>query len=224
MADKEKRSVYETLRAINVEDHVEAKNGLRYLSWAWAWDTIMSLYPASYRTVYENENKNIYFDDGRSAWVKVGFTVVDGDYKREELEYLPILDYKNKSIPLDKVTSQDVNTAIQRCATKAIARHGLGFYIYAGQDLPEEDKQKAREQLQAEQQAELVKTLKKAQLILQKEFNIDFRSEEFAQRILAETGVNSQDVGYLMLHSEEAQKVLNAYRRIVAEKKAEANG
>lgn len=213
-----KKSVYEVLRAINVEDHVEAKNGLRYLSWAWAWDTIMSLYPASYRTVYENDNKNIYFDDGRSAWVKVGFTVVDGDYKREELEYLPILDFKNKSIPLDKVTSQDVNTAIQRCATKAIARHGLGFYIYAGQDLPEEDKQKQKE----EHQAELVKNLKKAQSILQKDFGIDFRSEDFAKQVETATGVKTQDVGHLMTHEEEAERVLNFYRRIFKEKKAEA--
>ena len=58
----------------------------------------------------------------------------------EHIEYLPIMDYKNNSIPLEKVTSTDVNKAIQRSLTKAVARHGLGLYIYAGEDLPEVDR------------------------------------------------------------------------------------
>lgn len=56
----------------------------------------------------------------------------------EHIEYLPVMDFKNRSIPLESVTSFDVNKAIQRSLTKAVARHGLGLYIYAGEDLPEE--------------------------------------------------------------------------------------
>ena len=56
----------------------------------------------------------------------------------EHIEYLPVMDFKNKSILHDAVTSFDVNKAIQRSLTKAIARHGLGLYIYAGEDLPED--------------------------------------------------------------------------------------
>jgi hypothetical protein len=58
----------------------------------------------------------------------------------EHIEYLPVMDYRNQSIPADKVTSFDVNKAIQRGLTKAVARHGLGLYIYAGEDLPEDER------------------------------------------------------------------------------------
>jgi hypothetical protein len=65
--------------------------------------------------------------------VKTGVTI-DG---LEHIEYLPVMDFRNASITVDKVTSFDVNKAIQRSLTKAVARHGLGLYIYAGEDLPE---------------------------------------------------------------------------------------
>jgi hypothetical protein len=55
----------------------------------------------------------------------------------EHIEYLPIMDYRNASIPVDKVVSTDVNKTIQRSLTKAVARHGLGLYIYAGEDIPD---------------------------------------------------------------------------------------
>ena len=73
--------------------------------------------------------------DGRTCWVKTGVTV-NGI---EHIEYLPVMDYKNKSISIENITSFDVNKAIQRSLTKACARHGLGLYIYAGEDLPEEE-------------------------------------------------------------------------------------
>ena len=94
-------------------------------------------YPESYYTVYENPEGWNYFTDGRTCWVKTGVTIVDGDQSVEMIEYLPIMNFANKSIPLKDVTSYDVNKAIQRSLTKACARHGLGLYIYAGEDLPE---------------------------------------------------------------------------------------
>lgn len=125
---------FELLNSINVNDKTEKKNNLTYLSWAWAWAEIKKRFPDASYTVYENERGWNYHTDDRTAWVKTGMTV-NGI---EHIEYLPIMDYRNASIPLEKVTSYDVNKAIQRSLTKAAARHGLGLYIYAGEDLPEE--------------------------------------------------------------------------------------
>ena len=130
---KEGKSVFETLFEINVNDHVEKKNGLSYLSWAYAWAEIKKRFPEANYKVYETESGCIYFTDGKTCWVKTGVTIGG----LEHIEYLPIMDYKNKSISLENVTSFDVNKSIQRSLTKTLARHGLGLYLYAGEDLPE---------------------------------------------------------------------------------------
>ena len=126
-------SVFEKLNSINVNGHTEKKNGLTYLSWAWAWAELLKAFPDATYTVYENKDGWNYHTDGRTAWVKTGVTVEGKEY----IEELPIMDFKNRSIPLESITSMDVNKAIQRSLTKAVARHGLGLYIYAGEDLPE---------------------------------------------------------------------------------------
>lgn len=123
------------LNNVNVNDKTEKKNGLTYLSWAWAWGEIKKRHPDANYKVYESDGGMFYHTDGNTCWVKTGVTV-NGI---EHIEYLPIMDFKNKSIPYGSVTSFDVNKAIQRSLTKACARHGLGLYIYAGEDLPEED-------------------------------------------------------------------------------------
>lgn len=127
------KSIFETLFEINVNDHVEKKNGLSYLSWPYAWAEAKKRFPNATYKVYETENGCIYFTDGRTCWVKTGVTI-EG---LEHIEYLPIMDYKNKAISLEDVTSFDVNKSIQRSLTKALARHGLGLYLYSGEDLPE---------------------------------------------------------------------------------------
>ena len=126
---------FNDLYAVNVNGHTEKKNNLNYLSWAWAWGEIKKRHPDAIYTVYENADGWNYHTDGRTCWVKTGVTV-NGI---EHIEYLPVMDYKNKSISIENVTSFDVNKAIQRSLTKACARHGLGLYIYAGEDLPEEE-------------------------------------------------------------------------------------
>ena len=126
---------FNELYSVNVNGHTENKNNLKYLSWAWAWGEIKKRHPDATYTVYENADGWNYHTDGRTCWVKTGVTV-NGI---EHIEYLPVMDYKNKSIPVENVTSYDVNKSIQRSLTKACARHGLGLYIYAGEDLPEED-------------------------------------------------------------------------------------
>lgn len=128
------------LNAVNVNEHTEKKNGLTYLAWAYAWGELKKRHPLSFYTVYENKDGWNYFTDGKTAWVKTGVTVVSNDAAvvLEHIEYLPIMDTRNRSIPAENVTSFDVNKAIQRSLTKACARHGLGLYIYAGEDLPED--------------------------------------------------------------------------------------
>ena len=126
---------FSRLNAINVNGRTEKKNGLTYLSWAWAWAEVKKAFPDATYTVYENAQGWNYHTDGKTCWVKTGVTV-NGI---EHIEDLPVMDNRNRSIPLEQVTSTDVNKAIQRSLTKACARHGLGLYIYAGEDLPEEE-------------------------------------------------------------------------------------
>lgn len=131
----EDKKYFSELNKIDVSDKIEKKNGLSYLSWAFAWGELKKRYPDSTYTIYENADGLFYHTDGRTAWVKTGVTVLG----LEHVEYLPVMDYRNNSIPLEKITSFDVNKAIQRSLTKAVARHGLGLYIYAGEDLPEDE-------------------------------------------------------------------------------------
>ena len=126
---------FKALNDINVNGKTEQKNGLTYLSWAWAWGEVKKLFPDATYTIYENANGWCYHTDGKTCWVKTGVTV-NGI---EHIEYLPVMDFRNQSIGAEKVTSFDVNKAIQRSLTKAVARHGLGLYIYAGDDLPESE-------------------------------------------------------------------------------------
>lgn len=152
-------SVFKTLNAINCNDHVEQKNGLTYLSWAWAWAKVKEHYPDATYTVYENKDGWNYHSDGKTCWVKTGVTI-NGI---EHIEMLPVMDYRNSSIPADKVTSFDVNKAIQRSLTKACARHGLGLYIYAGEDLPEDVKKEEEERKQKEAEEQLETACKEAE-------------------------------------------------------------
>jgi len=134
--------VFETLSKVDVKDHVEQKNGLSYLSWAWGWKYVKSIYPnASYKVLKSKamvngcENELNYFTDGKTAWVEVEVTI---ECDTQSM-YLPIMDYRNRSIALENLTSFDVNKNIQRCLAKNIAvNFGLGITLYAGEDLPEE--------------------------------------------------------------------------------------
>ena len=127
------------LNKIDVNDKIEKKNGLSYLSWAYAWGELKKRFPNATYKIYENTLPNgyvvNYFTDGKTSYVKTSVTVND----IEHIEELPVMDFRNKSIPLEAMTSFDVNKAIQRSLTKAVARHGLGLYIYAGEDLPEQE-------------------------------------------------------------------------------------
>lgn len=147
MAEK---NYFEVLNAIDVNDKTKQKNGLTYLSWSWAWAEIKKLHPDANYKVYENADGWNYHTDGRTAWVKVSVTINDV----EHIEYLPVMDFRNKSLALNAVTSFEVNKAIQRAITKACARHGLGLYIYNGEDLPEESDGRIEQPAKTKNQAQ----------------------------------------------------------------------
>jgi len=126
------KNYFKRLSSIEIKDLIEKKGKFSYLSWASAWSLIKEQYPTAQRIVYESEHTGLnFFSDGTTAYVKVGI-IIDGI---EHIDYLPIMDYRNQSIKLDKITSMDVNTAIQRSTAKAIAMHGLGLRLRIGEDL-----------------------------------------------------------------------------------------
>lgn len=143
---------FEQLYNVDVSKKKKTKSGLNYLSWAAAWAEVKKMFPDATFKIYEESIKIVetiegrtiereverpWFDDGKTGWVKTG-VIINGI---EHIEELPILDFKNKSIACENITSSDANKSIQRSLTKACARHGLGLYIYEGEDLPEETKE-----------------------------------------------------------------------------------
>ena len=121
----------EALLKKNVNEHVEKKNGLSYLSWAWAWAEALRADPtATYKV--EMFGDKCFMDINGTAMVFVTATM----FGKPMTCQLPVMDYRNKAIPNPDAFA--VNTAIMRCMTKALALHGLGMYLYSGEDLPEE--------------------------------------------------------------------------------------
>lgn len=126
-------SVYNSLKAIDVRPKAEKKGRADYLSWAHAWDMLKSNYPQAQRIIYESEHTGLnYFTDGKTAYVKVGIVVND----LEHIDMLCVMDHRNKSIPIEKLCSFEVNKTIQRATAKAIAMHGLGLSLWTGEDIP----------------------------------------------------------------------------------------
>jgi hypothetical protein len=125
------------LLKLNVQDHVEKKNGLTYLSWAWAWAEALKADPTAtfhVDTFQRADGTTIpYMEINGTAMVWVRTTL----FGKEMTCMLPVMDHRNK--PIQNPDAFQVNTAIMRCLTKCLAMHGLGLYIYAGEDLPEDD-------------------------------------------------------------------------------------
>jgi hypothetical protein len=124
------------LLKLNVNDHTERKNGLTYLSWAWAWAEVLKIDPQAEWQAVEYQQPDgttlpcMYIGEG-SAMVKTAVTIKG----KTRSCMLPVMDHRNKAIKNPDAFA--INTAIMRCMTKAISMHGLGLYIYAGEDLPE---------------------------------------------------------------------------------------
>jgi hypothetical protein len=123
-------SLFEKLYEINVNDHVEQKGKFSYLSWAWAVAALRKASPTATWEVIKH-NGLPYCETKAGYFVEVAVTV-DGITLSQ---IHPVLDNNNKTIPAPNAFQ--INTSIQRCLVKAIALHGLGLYIYAGEDLPD---------------------------------------------------------------------------------------
>lgn len=145
-----KKELFDTLYKINVQDKVENKNGLTYLSWAWAWAEFVKVCPTAEYEVKMFDGKPFIYDEKLGYMVFTSITV-DGDKKEM---WLPVMDQYNKAMmdhpykymsgkferTCQAATMFDINKTIMRCLTKNISMFGLGLYIYAGEDLPEEEK------------------------------------------------------------------------------------
>jgi hypothetical protein len=117
---------YSELRKIDVSEHIEKKNGLSYLSWAWAVDTLLQKDPDA---KWDYPEPWILTDGTMMVYCVV---TAFGKYRQA---HLPVMDYKNQAIK--NPNAFQINTAMQRCLVKAIAMHGIGLYVYAGEDLPD---------------------------------------------------------------------------------------
>jgi len=142
-------STYAEIAKINVNDHVEKKNGLSYLSWAWAVDKLLRLDPVA---TWEYREPVRYGDTMMVFCTVTAFGV-------SRTAQLPVMDHRNKAISNPDAFA--VNTAMQRCLAKAVALHGLGLYIYAGEDMPLEERE-AQDERQDAEFADLIDALETA--------------------------------------------------------------
>jgi hypothetical protein len=145
------------LLKVNVNDHTEKKNGLTYLSWAWAWQEAIKADPKAEWVVkmFGANYDQPYVSIGETKMVFVEVTMFDKTLGCQ----LPVLDHRNKAIP--NPDAFQVNTAIMRCLAKCIAMHGLGLYIYAGEDLPEADAPEVTDYVKLIEESKNVEELKK---------------------------------------------------------------
>ena len=128
-----KKSTFDSLNAINVNDRTEKKGNLTYLSWSWAWQEVKKRFPDATYTYHRDSETNLPFSykEGVGAFCHTSVTI-----KGETLEmWLPVMDNRNQSVL--KPTSTQINNTLMRCLTKNLAMHGLGLYIYAGEDIPQ---------------------------------------------------------------------------------------
>jgi hypothetical protein len=171
----EQKSVYETLSEVNVNEFVKGKNGFKYLSWAHAVNSLLSKYPSATWEVKTWDNMPYLITDA-GAFVEV--TVTIGDISRSQLH--PILDFRNKTVKTPD--SFQVNTSIQRALAKAISLHGLGLYIYQGEDLPLSEQDALNEM-----RLEIISLLdKKGELTNEKKIYIQKASYEILSKRLDE--------------------------------------
>lgn len=198
------------LLAINVNEHTEKKNGLTYLSWAWAWAKVLELDPSATWVVHTygpQGSEQPYMSIGKTAMVHTSVTI--NGVRRECM--LPVMDHRNKAIQDPDAFA--VNTAIMRCMTKAISMHGLGLYIYAGEDLPQVEAEET-EQQRAERQKEEARRAELDEFAL---FLIDCHEHEKdmdAVRAWYDSDAWSEDVGEKQEEQKYVWGLLNKHSKL----------
>ena len=148
------------LLSLNVNEKVEKKNGMNYLSWSFAWSEFCKVYPNASYKVLKDENMNCAFGNSEQGYMV--YTEVTANGITHEM-WLPVMDFKNKSMLAP--TTFDINKAVMRCLVKNLAVFGLGLYIYSGSDLPEEAP-KTKEEKAKEQENDLKEYNKKMDLAI----------------------------------------------------------
>ena len=148
------------LLSLNVNEKVEKKNGMNYLSWSFAWSEFCKVYPNASYKVLKDTNMNCAFGNSEQGYMV--YTEVTANGITHEM-WLPVMDFKNKSMLAP--TTFDINKAVMRCLVKNLAMFGLGLYIYSGEDLPEEAP-KTKEEKAKEQENDLKEYNKKMDLAI----------------------------------------------------------
>ena len=146
------REKFQELYSLDVNKYVEKKQGLSYLTWSYAWAEFKKIYPDAVYTISKDENGRCYFGDEEIGYM-VYTSVTAGGLTYEM--WLPVMDNANKAMKkkaytystrqgdktVEAITMFDINKAVMRCLVKNLAMFGLGLYIYAGEDLPEDIKE-----------------------------------------------------------------------------------
>ena len=193
------KSIWETLSAIDCNEHTEKKNGMTYLSWAWAWGILKKHYPtATFTKHLSDDGIPVFLDSDSNGYVKV--TVTIGDESMTEV--FPVLDFRNKSIK--NPDSFAVNTALQRCLTKALSYFGLGHYIYAGEDIPQDAESASKE----EKVEEVKKEVKKVEEKTSKPDTLTIDVPDKGEFKKVDTDVDIKKVG------EYGEKIIEVYKDI----------
>ena len=194
-------SIWATLSQVDVSDRIEKKQNLSFLSWSWAWGTLMEHYPQAEYSFQEPAEAQ------RDGSVMVYCTVTIDGLSRQM--WLPVMDFKNQAISNPDVVQ--LNKAKMRCLVKCLAMFGLGHYIYAGEDLPSAEADKAAEKI-AKEREESIKPAKIEQLVrideLIKETNADVEIFHKYFRVdgIAELTTTQADVAILKLETKKAEQ------------------
>ena len=232
-------NIFNTLNPINVNGHTEEKNGLTYLSWSWAWAEVKKIYPTATYIIerFGEENKPYLYDENLGYMVFTSMTIEGLTHNM----WLPVMDSNNKAMKnvpytyqvkkwnnktkqseliekkCEAATMFDVNKAIMRCLVKNIGMFGLGLYIYAGEDLPEEDKE-AKEKETEEKRA----MLEKEYIDIRRELSnigVNYREDKKTiDYILQKANVKTQDNA--KLNDIEMDRLVKVYKAVYEAKKS----
>lgn len=145
LTQKYDEKYFSKLYDIDLKEKTKKKNGLTYISWAAAWASMKKMHPDATYTIHEDENGRFWHSDEKSGWIKISMTVCGVTHT----EFYPIMDFKNAAIPAEKITSVDANKAKMRALAKACSFHGLGLYVYEGEDIPEAKKKELSDSAEA---------------------------------------------------------------------------
>lgn len=150
------KTVFQTLRELDLTDKHKKKLSLTYLPWSEAWATVKTMYPSASYVIIKDDDGNRYHAEGNYAYVETSATI-EGETISETLA---IMDATNKPIPLDKITSTNVDKSIKRCLTKNFALFGLDLNLWSGEELSDEAKDLKEQQAEEEKKAKAALKIK----------------------------------------------------------------